>query len=356
MTKTTASKIQLSFLAFLILNGLSMPIALACRLEAMMGPEKLSPQVQKEAQHFYLRSLVDDPNSLQKESGKRPQKDGRSETYDIEDLSGIIRKYGNLDGWGLVGYSCPIQPIRLPDSSRSIEPAVSDKLFQPKVSKTIAQNPNIIMAHVRQAPPDKKQVELENVHPFTYQSWSLMHNGGADGAFAPSIQQTINRHKAELGGGPKGNTDTEQIFYYFLSTLLEQYGTTDSAKLTLNQTQAAFAKTMADIVSASKPNAKPIHGEVIGVTGTIQTLPSCNFILSDGKHLLAFRKVLNLFLGLKTLPNGQKIYIIASEKTHVADRTVQWLFLPEDHVLSISWDKTGNPVPQLNPITYQKTN
>jgi len=327
--------------------------AFACRLEGMMGPEYPSEATQQEESAFLKSVLVEDENSLQKESAVRQPKDGVQESYDLEDLSGVVRKYGSPDGWGIVHYPCPVEPIRLPRLNKSIKPAFADADFKQAVNQTTSERANIVMAHVRQASPECKQVELVNVHPFTWQNWSFMHNGTVSGAFSPVVAAKISQYKDKIGGEPKGTTDSERVFYFFLANLYEKAGTLDSKKIPLSTIQTVFAQSINALIANSTPTAKPLHGDVMDVQGHLQTQPACNFLLSDGTHLLAFRKVLNLYLAQKTLANQQKLYLVSSEKTQThdpADPSVKWLLLPENHILIISWDAQGNPKPALEPL------
>jgi predicted glutamine amidotransferase len=339
-----------SILATVLLISLLTPaIAQACRLQAMMGPREATPVVQRQEEHFFQSSLLESDNSLVRESARRPRKKGSQEPYDLEDLSGLIRRFGSPDGWGLVSYSCPMQPLRLPEISKSIDPAFSDRRFAPAVSKLTQSKPNLFLAHVRQT-DNPKSVAIENVHPFNWQNWSLMHNGTVSGAFAPNIDAKINAYRDRLGGGPQGKTDSERVFYYFLALLLEQTGTTDSSQVSLERLESIFRTAMRDIIAASSAKSKPLDGEIMGVTGQLETQPSCNFILSDGQRIFAFRRVLNLYLGEKTLKGDEKLYIISSERSVKPDKSLQWLLLPENHILTIRWNAQGQSVPKLTPL------
>ena len=348
--KPVLKTVPFTLIAATILLGSSCA-SFACRVQAFMAPKMLDANIQKQVNTFIENALVHDSNSLKRESDIRKKKDGRTATYDIEDLSGYIRKYGNKDGWGVVGYPCKTpQDLRVPQVTRHTEPAVEDRKFAPEIVQTLSNQPNIVMAHVRQASPEYKQVVVENVHPFTFHNWSWMHNGGVSGAYAPEVLNRIKAEDQRLDGGPKGTTDTERVFYYFLSTLLKHYETTDSTKLSTEQVQNAFSETMRDVIAHSKRGTKTLEGDIMGIGGIIQTTPSCNFILSDGNRLLVFRRVMNLYLGQKTLSSGGKIYIVSSEKSPVKDKTIQWLSLPENHILTLVWDKDGNPSPSLLPL------
>lgn len=324
--------------------------AFGCRIEGVMGPAQATPAVQQEQDSFLWSSLVSDSNSLQRESAKRPPKNGVQDTYDIEDLSGVLRKSGNPDGWGMASYPAFVPGVQAPVVAKSILPAYADTNYTMAVSEAIRQKPNIMLAHVRLASPECKEIQLVNVHPFTFQNWSFIHNGTVTGALSPAVEAKINQYRPILGGGPKGNTDSERVFYYFLCKLYEATGTTDSRRVPLPQIERVFAQSINELITASKHPSKTIGGDVMGIEGELQVQPACNFILSDGVHLLAFKKIFDLFVGQKTLSNNQKAYVIASEK-RMNDPSISWLEMPEDHVLTIAWDNAGNPKPHISPLS-----
>lgn len=336
-----------------VLSGLLLSLtisqsAFACRLEAMMGPRQPSPKIWQEENNFLQTTLIDDANSLQKESAKRPAKQGTQVTYDVEDLIGI-REKGNMDGWGLVHYACGLPGSQLPQASKNAAAAYADAQYAQAVQKTLAQGSSILMAHIRRAADEYNQVELTNVHPFTCKNWSFMHNGVLTGAFSPTAKAKIEQYREQLGS-PKGITDSEHVFYYFLANLQDATGTLESQKIPTSTVQTVFAQTIKTLLADSEPRSLPLNGNVLGVQGNIQVQPACNFVVSDGTRLLAFKLGRNLFLGQKTLSNGQHLYLVASEKTHTTDKTVHWLALPENHILTISWDASGNPVPEVQPL------
>ena len=83
----------------------------------------------------------------------------------------------------------------------------------------------------------------------------------------------------------------------------------------------------------------------------MQTQPGCNFVLSDGENILAFKKGNDLFSGEKTLSDGQKEYVISSEKTKENDKSVKWTEIPENYMVTISKEKSGELTRKLNHIS-----
>jgi len=320
-----------------------------CRIEGVMGPQQPPPSVQQQSDQFVWSTLVSDANSLRQESKKRPPKDGYLQTLDIEDLSGVLRKQGNLDGWGIAAYpaaSLNHRPLVL----KSPTPAATDIHYPTAAAQELRQHPNILLAHVRLASPEFNQIQETNVHPFTYGNWSFIHNGAVSGATSPPILEKIAQNQNVIAAGPKGTTDSERSFYYFLSRLHDAAGTVDSEKIPLQVKQMAFAQSIQDLVDHSKPTYKPLKGEVLGTQGHILIQPAANFILSDGQNLFAFKKTLDLFLGQKTLSNGQKTYIVSSEKSERNDPAVKWMEIPDNHLLTLTWDKNGNTQVDMEPL------
>jgi len=314
-----------------LVSLLGSPLTYACRLQAIMSPKSSleehsigTTQTQKQVNTFLRQTLLIAPNSLLNESKKRPKlhrPEEKNPIYDLEDLSGLVRSVGSPDGWGITSYS---QITPEPQILKSALPAEKDPNYARAINALTKNKPNLIMAHVRQT-DNPKSVAIQNVHPFLFQNWSLMHNGTMMGAFAQSTLDKIVSHQEELAGGPKGQTDSERVLHYFLSVLLEKYGTTDSSKLSTEKVQNAFHQTMLDLIEASPIKSKTFNDPLFGLEGTLQTLPSCNVVISDGQHIYAFRRVLNLFLGEKDLGHGEKLYIVSSERSIPASKSMKWL-------------------------------
>ena len=127
---------------------------------------------------FRLDALYRSQYSLKNQSLPRPLKDGTKEIFDNEDLSGIARKYGNPDGWGIASYKSGKLIVE-----KGIKPAFRDKVFLISAYNTVKSKPNIILAHVRLASKECNTVEINNVHPFTYRNWSFIDNGTINGVF-----------------------------------------------------------------------------------------------------------------------------------------------------------------------------
>jgi predicted glutamine amidotransferase len=135
------------------------------------------------------------------------------------------------DGWGVAYYvdGCP-------HLTRSPEAALSDALFH-RLSGVVASE--TVVAHVRQATQGKNSVL--NSHPFQYGRWVGAHNGDI-----PNLSAVRESLRAEIAPAllryVLGDTDSELIFYQFLTHLREvgPLGTSHS----LTDIVAALRKTI----------------------------------------------------------------------------------------------------------------
>jgi len=118
-------------------------------------------------------------------------------------------KQAHPDGWGIVHYDG-----LAPQFVKSTLPAFDDPSFAQTAESLAAP---LVIAHVRQA--SVGTVKLENTHPFTYGHWTFAHNGTVY-VFA----QVQDRIQAEVDSrfreSRRGTTDSELLFYWFLSRLV----------------------------------------------------------------------------------------------------------------------------------------
>lgn len=116
------------------------------------------------------------------------------------------------DGWGVAYYV-----DGAPHVTRSPMTAVSDALFH-RLSGVVASE--TVLAHVRQATQGDNNVL--NCHPFQYGKWVGAHNGDI-----PNFRKMREPLLAEVNPNLRrfvlGDTDSELIFFQFLSRLSE-YG------------------------------------------------------------------------------------------------------------------------------------
>jgi len=114
------------------------------------------------------------------------------------------------DGWGVSYYHG-----RFPHVIRSDKQALDDRLFR-DISALVSTR--TLLAHVRQATVGG--VGILNCHPFQHGPWTFGHNGEIAGFGRPDISGRIRdavdpRFRSFI----LGETDSESVFYLFLSRL-----------------------------------------------------------------------------------------------------------------------------------------
>ena len=138
------------------------------------------------------------------------------------------------DGWGVAYYV-----DGTPHVTRSPTTAVSDSLFH-RVSGVVASE--TVLAHIRQA--TQGQNNVLNCHPFQYGRWVGAHNGDI-----PNLEAKREELLAEIVPRLRryvlGDTDSEIIFFHFLSRLL-QYGPLGRTSA-IGDVVAALSSTMTRI-------------------------------------------------------------------------------------------------------------
>jgi predicted glutamine amidotransferase len=141
------------------------------------------------------------------------------------------------DGWGVAYYV-----DGSPHVTKSPTHALGDQLFR-HLSGVVASE--TVLAHVRKATQGDKG--LLNCHPFQFGRWVFAHNGDIPGfaeSFLPRLREQIS---PRLRRYVLGDTDSETIFFIFLS-LLERYSSLrEKAEL-------------ADVVTAVKVTLETVRG------------------------------------------------------------------------------------------------
>ncbi len=163
------------------------------------------------------------------------------------------------DGWGVAFFV-----DGTPHVTRSPMTAVSDSLFH-RVSGVVASE--TVLAHVRQATQGKNNVL--NCHPFQYGRWVGAHNGDIPN-LAEKREELLAEIVPHLRRYVLGETDSELIFFQFLSRLAE-FGP-------LGRTHA-----VTDVVSALRAT---IH-RVRQICDDEETQSLLTFMVTDGQSLAA---------------------------------------------------------------------
>lgn len=118
-----------------------------------------------------------------------------------------------------------------------------------EILETVAESP-VILGHIRSASKGMA-VAYENTHPFHYKNQVFMHNGQIHG-FTTSMRKALMKHiLPTFRPSIKGDTDTEVLFYLFLTCLgktqLSQLShSNDSAKSLIE----AFQRTVSILKNA----------------------------------------------------------------------------------------------------------
>jgi predicted glutamine amidotransferase len=225
------------------------------------------------------------------------------------------------DGWGIASYV----DGPLPELAHGVGAAHRDPEFE-RVSNLVSSR--AVIAHVRLA--SVGPVALQNAHPFNCGKWTFAHNG---------TLQRFDVHRADLEAQVdpdfraliRGDTDSERCFYLFLSLLRRRGGLEDPrfedvARALARTTHIALQITE---VGATKPS-------------------STNFIVTDGRQLLATRRHRTLFYTerrpIADCPEppaceGRQLrqFIVASE---ILDPDAHWYDVPENSLVGVAPDLT----------------
>lgn len=206
-----------------------------CRIFAFMSRVSLKVQ----------RSLVKAENALQTQSRGHP------------------------DGWGVAYY---LTGGTEPQVVRSLEAAFSDDRFE-RVSEFLTSH--AVVAHVRKATVGA--LGLDNTHPFRRGPWTFCHNGTTFG-FDALRGEIIERIAPSLRDGIEGTTDSETLFALLLSELA-----------TLGMDLEAPPDRFPDGTVEAIGDLFRWLRDRGAATGEDEREPMLNFVLTDGRILLATR-------------------------------------------------------------------
>jgi glutamine amidotransferase len=245
-------------------------------------------------------SLVQAQNALQTQSDR----DGRG-----------IR---NADGWGIAHWD-----TAGPTALRSTHPAFADRHFAETATEISSE---AVIAHVRAATIGK--VAEENTHPFHHGPWAFAHNGTITGFDHVRTRLRIGNYAK-----PQGETDSELAFLWMLNRMSEHGLSPDSPAFGLDPVVELMTESILELIR-------------IGIQSGSQEQPKLNFLLSDGKHLVASRYGNSLFwtfrrgvpdcavCGISHCPTANADYqavVVASEPITDED----WIEVPEGSVLGV---------------------
>jgi predicted glutamine amidotransferase len=186
------------------------------------------------------------------------------QSYHAEEMSTPL----NGDGFGMGWY---VKQIREePGLYKSVTPAWNDQNL--KINAGIIKS-NCIMAHIRSA--TEGSVSIENSHPFRYNQYLMMHNGGIP-KFSDIKRDVINRLSNHYFKWVKGQTDSEYIFALYMQTVANLSDNKKGEELPLSFLADCFRKLFNEL-------------ETIKAERKIKRPSVYNLVISDGKRLLATR-------------------------------------------------------------------
>jgi len=220
---------------------------------------------------------------------------------------------GHLDGWGISGFS----DDRAVYFARKAEPATQGESdYQLAGERVLKSGSSLVIAHFRNS--SGTPVTLSNTHPFHYRDWIFAHNGTIFGAVA-SLPL--------LEAAPQGETDSERFFLWIWENI-----------------HAELHPTAALVTLLKKARQELVY-------------TSLNFLLSDGKHLWAYRdfgdKRLDKGETLQERENYYSLYrttlgnsaVICSEPLVALSKN--WELIPQRTLAVFSAERT---TPQLTTI------
>jgi glutamine amidotransferase len=176
----------------------------------------------------------------------------------------------NGDGFGLTWYGDDVS--RGGCCFKFVTPAWSDTNLR-NIGRHISSP--LIFAHVRAAASghdhnENTIVSIENCHPFTFKTFTFMHNGGIP-SFHKVKRRIIDLLSDETYDNIKGSTDSEHIFALFLECLpREELRTPCSA---LGDMVQALNRTICIV-------------ESLCVQAGILEHCSLNLCVTDGTHII----------------------------------------------------------------------
>jgi len=145
-------------------------------------------------------------------------------------------------GWGVAYYVAGS-----PHLIKSERSALNDVIFK-KVSGIVSSQ--TVLAHVRKATLGK--VDILNTHPFQYGPWVFAHNGNIKN-FADHKEQILSEISPHFKRFILGETDSELIFFYLLSSMANKHQLLDSdyplsiAFQAIKEAITSLAKIVGDI-------------------------------------------------------------------------------------------------------------
>lgn len=119
-----------------------------------------------------------------------------------------------------------------------------------EIAKTMAAH-SLVIGHIRKMDSAHSAVRRENTHPFYYRNHVFLHNGYLRD-YAHHRGAIRRRVPADLRTRVKGDTDTEMMFYLFLSILRKVGGVIESVQELFGLLASIVPAYNANIIYANK--------------------------------------------------------------------------------------------------------
>ncbi len=241
----------------------------------------------------------------------------------------------NGDGFGMGWYNHALRPE--PGLFKAITPAWNNRNL-----KNLAEivESNCLFAHIRAA--TEGGVSEENNHPFRYNQYLMMHNGGVPG-FKKIKRDLINRLSDHYFQWINGHTDSEHIFALYMQRVSDRSGARQGSELSLDFLADCFAETFSEIE------------ELMAARGVTEAAVF-NMVITDGHRMIATRyssdpirqsRTLYFSKGRKYVCEGNLCQmlpadgppgsmLVVSEK--LDDYKEEWTRVPDNHALLIEHD------------------
>ena len=258
----------------------------------------------------------------------KPENSLVNQSYDAEEMSQPL----NGDGFGLGWYNRQIRAY--PGLFRSITPAWNNQnlLYNASLIKT-----DCLFAHIRAA--SEGVVAEQNCHPFHFEDFLMMHNGGIPD-FGKIKRQLIDQLEEDIFLWISGQTDTEHIFALLMQVVRNLRKET-GRPLNDEDLAACFQETFDRIEALKKARG-------------IQELSAYNMMVTNGRRIIGTRystdpenvtPTLYYASGARyecrngesrMITNGhpgEKAVLIVSEK--LTRREEDWHPIPPNHFISV---------------------
>jgi predicted glutamine amidotransferase len=196
-----------------------------------------------------------------------------------------VQSHRHPHGWGIGWYDASGVQIR-----RGVMPAHADDAF---VAAAREARSEIVVAHVRDA--SIGAVTEANTHPFVHGQWIFAHNGTV--ARFEDVAQVRCALEAEidptLRSAIKGDTDSERVFFLFLTRLGARLRLGEAPDL--EAVRAALAAAVDAVLAIADPHAEEpsslnllvTNGDVLACCRHGRTLHAAPHIATSGVFAVA---------------------------------------------------------------------